>query len=84
MIAANGHPGASVRLIRHAANRGYGAALKSGLAQASGDLVAFLDADGTYPPEYFPRLCREVLAGADVAGTAVPAALRSPRTWCQL
>jgi len=26
-----------------------------------------LDADGTYPPEYFPHLCREVLAGADVA-----------------
>jgi hypothetical protein len=58
--------GSAVRLIRHGQNRGYGAALKTGLAEASGDLIAFLDADGTYPPEYFPRLCRQALAGADV------------------
>jgi hypothetical protein len=25
-----------------------------------------LDADGTYPPEYFPQLCAQALAGADV------------------
>jgi len=50
--------GALVRLIRHPYNRGYGAALKTGLAQAEGSLIAFLDADGTYPPEYFPELCR--------------------------
>ena len=58
--------GHSVRLIRHNQNRGYGAALKTGLAEARGDLIAFLDADGTYPPEYFPQLCRQALAGADV------------------
>jgi glycosyltransferase involved in cell wall biosynthesis len=58
--------GQSVRLIRHNQNRGYGAALKTGLAEARGDLIAFLDADGTYPPEYFPQLCRQALAGADV------------------
>ena len=56
----------TVRLIRHGQNRGYGAALKTGLAEARGDLIAFLDADGTYPPEYFPQLCRQALAGADV------------------
>ncbi len=55
-----------VRLLRHGQNRGYGAALKTGLAEARGDLIAFLDADGTYPPEYFPQLCRQALAGADV------------------
>ena len=58
--------GSAVRLIRHGQNRGYGAALKTGLAAAGGDLIAFLDADGTYPPEYFPQLCRQVLAGADI------------------
>ncbi len=58
--------GAVVRLIRHPYNRGYGAALKTGLAEAEGSLIAFLDADGTYPPEYFPELCRLALAGADV------------------
>ncbi|MGD1994228.1 MAG: glycosyltransferase family 2 protein, partial [Anaerolineae bacterium] len=54
------------RLIRHEVNRGYGAALKTGFNAASGDLLAFLDADGTYPPENFPQLCQEALAGADL------------------
>ncbi|MCC6174315.1 MAG: glycosyltransferase family 2 protein [Chloroflexi bacterium] len=49
-----------VRLIQHPANRGYGAALKTGFNAATGDLLAFLDADGTYPPESFPTLCRAV------------------------
>lgn len=35
----------SVRLIRHAANRGYGAALRAGLREARGELVFFSDAD---------------------------------------
>jgi glycosyltransferase involved in cell wall biosynthesis len=47
-----------VKLIQHDRNRGYGAALKTGFAAASGDLLAFLDADGTYPPESLPILCR--------------------------
>lgn len=55
-----------VRIISHPHNRGYGAALKTGFAQAKGELVGFLDADGTYPPEYFPQLCREALNGADL------------------
>ena len=55
-----------VQVIRHRENRGYGAALKTGLARAHGDLVAFLDADGTYPPEAFPQLCEAALNGADV------------------
>jgi glycosyltransferase involved in cell wall biosynthesis len=57
---------ANVRLIRHEKNRGYGGALKTGFANATGNLLAFLDADGTYPPDHFPELCRAVLAGADL------------------
>jgi glycosyltransferase involved in cell wall biosynthesis len=56
-----------VRLIRHSHNQGYGAALKTGFRQAQGDLIGFLDADGTYPPEYFPRLCEIALNGAELA-----------------
>lgn len=56
----------NVRLICHANNRGYGAALKSGFGQASGELIGFLDADGTYPPEYFPALCEATLNGAEL------------------
>ena len=55
-----------VRLVRHSVNRGYGAALKSGFRAATGQLLAFLDADGTYPPEYFPQLSKAILDGADV------------------
>ncbi|ABY36957.1 MAG TPA: glycosyltransferase family 2 protein [Chloroflexus aurantiacus] len=57
--------GDQVRLIRQQ-NRGYGGALKTGFSQARGELIGFLDADSTYPPEYFPAMCREVLAGADI------------------
>ena len=57
-----GIPG--VRLICHNPNQGYGAALKTGFSQAKGELIGFLDADGTYPPEYFPQLCRVTLDGA--------------------
>ncbi len=66
LVDAQTTGGGTVRLVRHPHNRGYGAALKTGLAQAEGDLIAFLDADGTYPPEYFPELCQQAMAGADV------------------
>ena len=47
-------------------NGGYGAALKTGFSQAKGELIGFLDADGTYPPEYFPQLCEAALKGAEL------------------
>lgn len=55
-----------VRLIRHPKNRGYGAALKTGFANARGELIGFLDADGTYPPEYFPQLCTQAMNGSEL------------------
>jgi glycosyltransferase involved in cell wall biosynthesis len=55
-----------VRLIRHPRNKGYGAALKTGFSKASGELIGFLDADGTYPPEYFPQLCKSALNGSEL------------------
>ena len=55
-----------VSLIRHPKNKGYGAALKTGFSKASGELIGFLDADGTYPPEYFPQLCTAALNGAEL------------------
>lgn len=55
-----------VRVISHPKNKGYGAALKTGFNAARGELIGFLDADGTYPPEYFPQLCKAVLDGADL------------------
>jgi len=52
-----------VCLVRHTVNQGYGAALKTGFGRARGELLGFLDADGTYPPEHFPKLCRVALQG---------------------
>jgi glycosyltransferase involved in cell wall biosynthesis len=37
-----------VRLVRHDVNRGYGAALRTGFASATKDLVFFSDADGQF------------------------------------
>lgn len=55
-----------VSLICHPKNKGYGAALKTGFSKARGELIGFLDADGTYPPEYFPQLCQVALNGTDL------------------
>ncbi|MCP4421176.1 MAG: glycosyltransferase family 2 protein [Chloroflexi bacterium] len=55
-----------VILIQHPKNKGYGGALKTGFSQAKGDLIGFLDADGTYPPEYFPKLCVEAMNGSEI------------------
>ena len=55
-----------VRVINHPVNRGYGAALKTGFSQARGELIGFLDADGTYPPESFPDLCRVAMSDGDL------------------
>jgi glycosyltransferase involved in cell wall biosynthesis len=66
-----------VRLIRHETNKGYGGALKTGFEAAKGSIVGFLDADGTYPPEEFPRLCEtlfreeaDIVVGSRMVGAA--------------
>jgi glycosyltransferase involved in cell wall biosynthesis len=65
-----------VHLIRHTVNQGYGAALKTGFGKARGNLLGFLDADGTYPPENFPDLCQvaldeeaDLVIGSRMSGT---------------
>jgi len=50
-----------VRLIRHLKNRGYGAAIKTGFRHATGEYLAFLDADATYPPESLPAMLRAAI-----------------------
>ena len=57
---------AMVRVIVFPKNRGYGAAIKEGFRTGSGELVAFLDADGTCDPNCFAEMCR-VLQKQDAA-----------------
>jgi glycosyltransferase involved in cell wall biosynthesis len=45
-----------LQVIEHARNRGYGAALKTGIRQARGRFIAITDADGSYPNERIPEL----------------------------
>jgi glycosyltransferase involved in cell wall biosynthesis len=56
-----------LRVVRHATNRGYGAALKTGIGAARAPIVAITDADGTYPSAALPGLYRELVEqGADM------------------
>src|SRR3954449_11566359 len=56
-----------VQLVRHASNRGKGAAVRSGLAASRGEFVVIQDADLEYDPGDLPRLLGPLLAGhADV------------------
>ncbi len=45
-----------IRVIEHNINRGYGAALKTGIRHAKYSLIVITDADGTYPNERIPEL----------------------------
>jgi glycosyltransferase involved in cell wall biosynthesis len=47
-------------------NRGYGAALKAGIAESQAEFIAIIDADGTYPPTALPALL-ELARKADMA-----------------
>jgi len=50
------------RILRHQQNRGYGASIKSGIAASVGDLIAIIDADGTYRYDRLPELVRAMAA----------------------
>jgi glycosyltransferase involved in cell wall biosynthesis len=55
------------QVIYHPKNRGKGAALRTGFAAATGDIVVVQDADLEYDPQEFPDLMAPILAGkADV------------------
>jgi glycosyltransferase involved in cell wall biosynthesis len=56
------------KLVRHATNRGKGAAMRSGFEAASGEYLIFLDADGTYPAKFIPKMVQK-LAEVDAVFT---------------
>ncbi len=76
--------GSSVQIVRHPVNRGYGAAIKTGLRHAQGEWIAITDADGTYPLEKLPELWSLTQDAEMVVGTRPRSAqpmIRRPAKW---
>ena len=74
------------RLISLPENRGYGAALKAGIASARHDRIVITDADGTYPADAIPDLLAiaeryDMVVGARVLANAAIPASRRPAKW---
>jgi glycosyltransferase involved in cell wall biosynthesis len=73
---------AGARVIRHPYNKGNGAAVKTGIRQATGAFVLIMDADGQHPPACAERLVSQLdvfdlVVGARSAGTQASAARRA-------
>jgi len=76
-----------LRVLKHGRNKGYGAALKSGVLAAQHDVIVITDADGTYPEARIRDLLARIDDGAEMAVGArtgpdvqVPL-LRRPAKW---
>ena len=79
---------AGVHLVRHGENRGYGAALKTGIRRAAYPLIAITDADGTYPNERLPEFARlavegqyDMVVGARTGDSVSIPLARRPAKW---
>jgi glycosyltransferase involved in cell wall biosynthesis len=77
---------AGARVVSHPANRGYGAALKTGILSTKAPLVMIMDADCTYPPEAIPTLYAkaaqaDMVVGARALSSSGVAWIRKPAKW---
>lgn len=66
-VASRPQASPAIRLLRHESNQGKGAALRTGIAAATGHIVLIQDADFEYDPADYPRLLQPILRNqADV------------------
>ncbi len=77
-----------VKLIRHDVNKGYGAAIKTGVRQASSDIIIITDADATYPSQKIPDLLKkyregniDMVVGARTGENVKIPLIRKPAKW---
>lgn len=56
---------AGIRLVRHETNLGKGAALRRGIAEAQGEVLAFIDGDGQDDPADLKLLLDQIELGRD-------------------
>jgi glycosyltransferase involved in cell wall biosynthesis len=74
-----------VHVVSHAGNRGYGAAIRAGIAQCRRDLVVLLPADRQYDARDLPRLLESAQTYDIVVGRRVGNAdpmIRRVNRWC--
>jgi glycosyltransferase involved in cell wall biosynthesis len=74
------------RLLQHGVNRGYGAALKSGIRAARGERIVITDSDGTYPADRIPTLVAlldewDMVVGARTGRNVRMPLIRRPAKW---
>ena len=75
-----------VVLIQHPLNRGYGAAIKTGVRHAKYNTLVISDADGTYPVNDIPKLIAQlqksdmVVGSRHIYGSNIPLS-RRPAKW---
>lgn len=67
-----------VKLLRHKINRGYGAALKTGIRAAVHPVIVIMDADGTYPVAAIPELVAQLADHEMVVGSRTGQLVRYP------
>jgi len=77
-----------VTVLRHRVNKGYGAALKTGIRHAQHDLICITDADGTYPNNRIPQLVNlltsegyDMVVGARIGENVQIPLVRRPAKW---
>ncbi len=63
---------ARVRVVSHETNKGLGAAIRTGLQQANGDVIVTTDFDGTYPLDTIPQMLARMAADDCDICTASP------------
>ena len=73
-------------LVKHDVNMGYGAALKTGIRNASNDIIVITDADGTYPIADIPELLSyieqyDMVVGARTGENVHIPLIRKPAKW---
>lgn len=66
LISARLAESPGIRTVRHAYNRGKGAAVRSGVLLTRGDMVLIFDADMSTPPEMLGKFIDELACGADI------------------
>jgi glycosyltransferase involved in cell wall biosynthesis len=63
----------AARVLRHPLNKGNGAAVKTGIRNATGDVILLMDADGQMDPRYIPAILGKLAEGYDmVVGARTP------------